>query len=579
MYFYVFQIINTQRYRSLSEIGNFAYNDVRSTPSSAQFYQFPSKYRKHFNFGLNKNKNKQNSLLPSGMTDKLSFKSSILGFSPKLLALDKHKRTETLSSENFMYKNKNMNNVSRYLQNSENSSLTPTSFEYAQNKYKLADNYSFNNSRSVEKLVDNKRYSMQESDWAPNATSAFVRRHSQRGSFKSQRAFVSPQELLHKHRFADGQNVCAGLQTPPNRRRSMSFSECCDLESPSLSEAHSERLQGSLIASGENKPNNSTVFGQLRLRNSIACKPKSKRARNLRRLSYNPIIIDSSSSSSSETDCDHRNVAQSEYDIRTKVSMGHRYRNTEIPPFRRRTHSSATNKVNHSDTNSLYGSNSSIKSAPQYNYSCDGLRKNSEKQLNYPIYDPNYQSSNINNSLFDGNSNSTRQRFQNTCQLLSSLSRITDETAMTPELLNNFYTQLEIKKLSHKNSIQSLSTEVLSENLSDLKKSENGKYDGKITLKEPSSIRTNHKATALNSTNSENFQWPEKIHVPAGLSKNLKWLQKTAAVAMPAQSQAQSIRTIQSSNNGFSNNDSSSSTETDFCSEEYNSQMPPSPAP
>lgn len=546
----------------MTEIENFPCSDIQTS----QFYQFPTKYRKHFNFGLNKNKNKRNSLLQNVADGKLSLKSSILGFSPKTLASNKHKITETLSNEKFSYATKNL---LRYSQKSENSPLTSTSSEFAhinlQDKYKLSDAYYFKNSRSNEKLVDDKRYNVQQdSEWSPNSNHFFMRRNSQRSRYSSQKNFINPQELLHKHRFNDGQNICGGLKTPPSRRRSMSFSECCDIESPSLSEAHSERLQTSLLVPGDTKHITNSALGQFRLRNSIACKPKSKRARNLRRLSYNPIILNSSSSSSSETECDRRSVAQSEYDIRTKVSLSNRHRNSENPPFRRRTHSSAAHKVNHSDTNSLYGSNSSIKSAPQYNYSCDGLRRNSEKQLNFPIYDPNYHAANLNNC----SSSSARKRFQHTCQLLSSLSQISDETAMTPELLNNFYTQLDVKKLSHKNSIQSLSTEVLSENMSEITKSDIKKYDLQMTPKE--SMRTKSIISM-----GENFQWPEKIHVPTGLSNNLKWLHKTQ-LPVPA-SQAQSVRNIQSAN-GFSN-DCSSDTETDFCTEQYNLQMPPSPAP
>ncbi|XP_053674184.1 uncharacterized protein LOC128724484 [Anopheles nili] len=145
------------------------------------------------------------------------------------------------------------------------------------------------------------------------------------------------------------------------RQRSLSFTENYELRKPFKSGAgpHSDSQQqpgGKMISS----------------RNVITCKPRSIRARNLRRLSYNPInmIHTSSSSSSSDSDQDRRRnlLAHSECDIRTRL-----HTTTASAANRRRRHqqymSRKSNSNSASSQDKLYGSNASIKSAPQYNHS------------------------------------------------------------------------------------------------------------------------------------------------------------------------------------------------------------------
>ena len=147
----------------------------------------------------------------------------------------------------------------------------------------------------------------------------------------------------------------------PNRQRSLSFTENYDLKSPPNATSSSRMLN---IRQSQK---NAIVAKE---RGVITYKPKSVRARNLRRLSYNPIsMIDSSSSSSDSPDDVEKSIALSECDIRTKLQARRRKQYVN-----RKYHSNSA-----SSQDKLYGSNASIKSAPQYNY-------NSDRQFfgNYP---------------------------------------------------------------------------------------------------------------------------------------------------------------------------------------------------
>ncbi|XP_059614762.1 activated Cdc42 kinase-like isoform X2 [Phlebotomus argentipes] len=132
--------------------------------------------------------------------------------------------------------------------------------------------------------------------------------------------------------------------TFPHRKRSMSFTENYELKSPPQP-----------LGTAPGQP--AFARGQATVRVHVGNKSKSAKARTLRRLSYNPIVLDSSSSSSSESEFD-RSIAHSECDIRTKMLTSRRKRQY----LNRKS-------VANSNPDKLYGSNTSIKSAPQYNYS------------------------------------------------------------------------------------------------------------------------------------------------------------------------------------------------------------------
>lgn len=89
---------------------------------------------------------------------------------------------------------------------------------------------------------------------------------------------------------------------------------------------------------------------------SLTRKSKSFKARTLRRLSYNPAMMLDGSSSSSSSGSELEVSALSECDVRTRGTGGRR---RAVMPHR---------SAGHSTEKMIYGSNSSIQSAPHFNY-------------------------------------------------------------------------------------------------------------------------------------------------------------------------------------------------------------------
>uniref|UniRef100_A0AAG5DJZ6 non-specific protein-tyrosine kinase n=1 Tax=Anopheles atroparvus TaxID=41427 RepID=A0AAG5DJZ6_ANOAO len=153
------------------------------------------------------------------------------------------------------------------------------------------------------------------------------------------------------------------------RQRSLSFTENYDLK-PAVTTASAAAVgarNGSRTESQQQLPVGVTA------RNVITYKPKSIRARNLRRLSYNPINMIDSSSSSSESELERNLLAHSECDIRSRLHT-HAATSAVGASRHRRRHQYINRKSNSNSASSqdkLYGSNASIKSAPQYNYHSD----------------------------------------------------------------------------------------------------------------------------------------------------------------------------------------------------------------
>ena len=206
---------------------------------------------------------------------------------------------------------------------------------------------------------------------------------------------VSNQNFVPQTRKFD--DSFASVGSP--RQRSMSFTDNFEIKSPILLKPQIIKSQlntKSMKASSMEDDGCFILPSQSQLiankpRNIITYKPKTVRARNLRRLSYNPLnMTNSSSSSDNESDMDH-SMAHSECDIRTKMysSRFQKRRQQFLTNHRKlnnstssgyydqnscRNHSQYSNNSsigNVNGRNKLYGSNSSIKSAPHYNYISD----------------------------------------------------------------------------------------------------------------------------------------------------------------------------------------------------------------
>lgn len=319
--------------------------------------------------------------------------------------LEKTDSAETLFGENFLLEN----NLK-----SQSSMKTMTNFKKFSNdldnkakKSATRDYYSPLEKRST---ASDKSFSPKDSQ-KTTPTGFSPQDSSSRGLFfnynpnNNRSLFLSPtkrmfanQQFLNQARKYD-----ESLQAGP-RQRSMSFTENLEIRSPmssisgivkpltSSQRSHEVKKTGSLDEEKSERnyilPTQSQLIAS-KPRNIITYKPKSVRARNLRRLSYNPLNMVDSSSSSSESEMD-RSIAHSECDIRSKIyssrfqkrrqqylSNHRKLNNSTSSSYYQRSgsqysHNSSNSNVNGRDK--LYGSNASIKSAPHYNYMSDRKR-------------------------------------------------------------------------------------------------------------------------------------------------------------------------------------------------------------
>lgn len=288
----------------------------------------------------------------------------------------------------------------------------------------------------------------------------------------------------------------------PNRQRSMSFTENYDLKSPQLSDIPVTSYRGPKAP-------------------IIAHKPKSIRARNLRRLSYNPIIIDSSSTSSDDDNEFDRSIAHSECDIRSKMLTTAKRKRQYL------------NRKSTAGQDKLYGSNASIKSAPQYNY-------NSEQNVLF-----NY--SNLQENIYDftGGINLFEP---SACKYLNK----EPTPAFNPDLL---FSEFDVTKLTGKSPTTQCYFQT--NNFSETPTKKQQQPINPIPLK-------------LNEAST--FRWPEKIHGSTVKQNDLIWQRRQVG------SQQQLFDELNFKQK-FSSDDSSTETDSIDFRREFVPRMPPSPAP
>ncbi|XP_055921470.1 activated Cdc42 kinase-like isoform X1 [Eupeodes corollae] len=247
--------------------------------------------------------------------------------------------------------------------------------------------------------IEDKRSSTPDTGFASRETNlSLSRRSSQKSSYSPQDSYFSPKDISFsgssmeargymsvKNELATNnctkihqssspvKNVNASntsiyshsqMQNSPlgdysgSRQRSMSFNDNYNLKSPVLSEPQHRTVgQQNFSHRSTGSFRNNPVGGAGN--KVMQYKPRSIKARTLRRLSYNPIVLDSSSTSSDEESDFDRSIAHSECDIRTRVSSKRRRQYLNRKAFSASNDESAQDK--------LYGSNASIKSAPHYN--------------------------------------------------------------------------------------------------------------------------------------------------------------------------------------------------------------------
>lgn len=411
----------------------------------------------------------------------------------------------------------------------KSSQYSPMDKQLAQQQFNGSSHY-LNDSGSTDKLLDGKRSSTPDTGFASRETNTSSRRGSQKSSYSPQDTHFSPNystqldeaRAAYVHLKANG--------SFPSRQRSMSFTENYDLKSPVLSEPFG-KLQNTTV--GRASSNDGHVVRR-RQRNTIAHKPKSIRARNLRRLSYNPIILDSSSSSSSDNEFNHRSVENFRTMDGRRVNSYRSHRNSAVLPIKstddaydfknwhtnsesdirlknRRSHAHFQSNISFTQ-DKLYGSNASIKSAPQYNnFASDRLgRKMHFPNAQYVDYEEQPMGS---TNPFDRNAqrSSQRRRQQQMNRNIYVLPPPPPPPTATSRKYDlhtfSLYSQFDVTKLTGKSpTTQSFLQDVQSPSKFELKQSD--QMVGKAAMASPA-------ATTANA-----FHWPEKIHVSAVAAAN-----------------------------------------------------------
>lgn len=428
----------------------------------------------------------------------------------------------------------------------------------------------FNDSCSNEKLLDGKRSSTPDTGFASRETTNSSRRGSQKSSYSPQDSHFSPVDF----NFSQSQQTTSDARSPyivslkgalPSRQRSMSFTENYDLKSPILSEPHAAQMRSSTGADGLVATVAQQVIVRNRQRNSISYKPKSIRARNLRRLSYNPIALESSSSSGTEAEFDH-SIAHSECDIRSKMYSA-RQRNSQY--LNRKTQNFSSNPFVQGP-DKLYGSNASIKSAPQYNNYASDRQLHQYLDQKFGAGAAQYE---MDAELYQEFIRNERRSFNRGGRRGQAKNFIVPPAPPPPSANSihqprifefgpqsahiSLYTQFDVSKLTGKSpTTQSFLQEGFPPDVNKTPTAQAKSTTPKV--KKP------HGFCA--------FQWPEKIHASAVKQNDLLWRQSVQPQSPRSKNAAKMSTSSQSMGTRYASE--SSSTETDF-----NPRRPPSPAP
>lgn len=538
--------------------------------------------------------------------------------------LEKNDSAETLFGENYAYDATQINpkilNTALKLskmpancssmeispRSTKSSQYSPLEKQTVQHQFNGSLHY-LNESGSTDKLLDGKRSSTPDTGFASRETNTSSRRGSQKSSYSPQEAHFNSN---YSTQIDEARAAYAHLKANgsfPNRQRSMSFTENYDLKSPVLSEPpfgkfnHSAMMVGS-VGGGGNGVGSSRLNGsdgqqvvRRRQRNTIAHKPKSIRARNLRRLSYNPIILDSSSSSDSESEFSgsrrsvenfrtidgrrnggyrsHRISAasptKSNDDAYMDFKNWHTNSESDIRLKNRKSQAHFQSNILCTPTSQdkLYGSNASIKSAPQYNNYASDHRQMQQylgrKMANYPAHmaigampaaaaaasmdyeeqqqklvsspqTPNQTPMNFERNAHN-RSSSSRRRHQQQQQIAQHRNSYVLPPPPPPPTANNrtydlnaysLYSQFDVSKLTGKSpTTQSfLQENIQSPGAGQMKSATLVTASAAATTNSSggagSASSNSSSSNACQMPNAPAFQWPDKIHVSAVAAQN-----------------------------------------------------------
>lgn len=320
-----------------------------------------------------------------------TLKALNLDFLQTFNELEKNDSAETLFGENYSFDTNinpkilntalklsklptNYSSIEVSPKSTKSSQYSPLEKQMVQQPFNDNGLQYLNDSGSTDKLLDGKRSSTPDTGFASRETNTSSRRGSRKSSYSPQDTHFSPRQIETLNGLINGVN---------------SLSNESPLATSIMSELQTNKMPNSNIVERANSCDGQVV--RRRQRNTISHKPKSIRARNLRRLSYNPIILDSSSSSSSESEFNRRSVENfrsmesrrgGSYRQRHSVASPTKSMNDEAYDFKN-WHTNSESDIRYRNRKSayftqsnasfvpvqdkLYGSNASIKSAPQYN--------------------------------------------------------------------------------------------------------------------------------------------------------------------------------------------------------------------
>lgn len=396
---------NSQRFRSLTEIENYrnVSGDLKipifdKKTSDFCFEKSREIFSKPFSVNLKPSKLDPNTfdkatrdLIGDNLLEiEKTLNALNLDFLQAFHEIDKTDSTETLFDQNFLFENnlkkeslvKNMSNFQKLTGDSKDDSMTLGS---------LRDNIS--DPKAIPNYLDRTSTS-DPHDTTTSSQKKFFNFDLEKKSFlyssPTKRTLINSQIANKMNKYEES------IQGPQQRYRSLSFTENLEVKSPMSANSEfgrnnlGQKLVNEVKKTGsldeEKSENNFVSYAQSKpaggSRNVITYKPKSKRARNLRRLSYNPLNMINMSSSSSESDLD-RSMAHSDCDIRSKYYPGSFQRRRQQYLNSYKKHGSETtglydqnvvcgdqgsnnNSLTFSKYTKMYGSNASIKSAPQY---------------------------------------------------------------------------------------------------------------------------------------------------------------------------------------------------------------------
>lgn len=358
----------------------------------------------------------------------------------------------------------------------------------------------------------------------------------------------------------------------------MSFTENYELNSPTNPPdniqmmVHQQKQDSSQLHS--NYVNSNSIKVMNKPRNIITYKPKSIRARNLRRLSYNPInMIDNSSSSSDDDSEFDKSIAHSECDIRTKMLTSRRRRQY----LNRKTSNTNLNQ------DKLYGSNASIKSAPQYNnfanerqpsYAMNknnnggGSGGNNSIYLEETLLKSSYNEYDCDDrNIYDFGSNIINSNYLQSLSGYNVKKNPQPKSAIDRELL---FSEFDVTKLTGK----SPTTPSYFDNVPPI-----GSYPADSNARKLAALESSSSQNP-NNNNSQSklqpFQWPEKIHASAVKQNDIIWQRRGQNSKLGGSQQL--IDCVKMKQRYISD---TSSTETDSIDfrQNFKPWRPPSPAP